>query len=281
MFSISQLTRRPLGDSNLRYRKMERNLRRLKNRPYPKLPKNAEEIGAAFKEPEILEEFGFNLRGNERFYVNTTTNSSSSFTIFASKNVMNMIRDHIPPKERRYLLDATFDVTPLGSYYQLLIIYIEYKNDVFPIAYIAMSDKKTETYEAVFIYIQNYVFEMEPSAFMTDFEGGLRKALRKCFICAKLHTCWYHYTAAVRKRFRRLQMTKLIKNNADARTIYKKLLSLPLLPPDDIVKGYELIKEEAKKKLLKKQFEKIFLYFQRFWLKIVSIGHNIKKKCRF
>ena len=64
---------------------------------------------------------------------------------------------------------------------------------MFPLAYVAMSDKKTETYESLFKFINANVFEMKPSAFMTDHEAGLMKALKNCFPGVKMHTCWYHY----------------------------------------------------------------------------------------
>ena len=88
------------------------------------MPGNAQEISDAFKKPVILEEYGFNLRGSERFYVDTIQiNTQSAFTVFASTEAIRITLEHIPPDERRYLLDATFDVTPIGSY-QLLIVYV-------------------------------------------------------------------------------------------------------------------------------------------------------------
>lgn len=43
---------------------------------------------------------------------------------------MSLIDQNISPEERHYLMDATLDVVPDGNFYQLLIIHIEYKNDV-------------------------------------------------------------------------------------------------------------------------------------------------------
>lgn len=124
-------SRRNLGESKLRFHNMERNLRRLKNKKYPKRPTTAGEIIDAFQNPSIVQEFGLNLRADNRFYVDTiVTKSNSSFTIFASYPIIEMIKKNILPNERKYLLDGTFDVTPFGHYYQLLVIYIEYQNDV-------------------------------------------------------------------------------------------------------------------------------------------------------
>lgn len=84
----------------------------------------------AFEKPEISAKFGKNLRGNDGFYIDTVLiETKSAFTVFASHQIYNMMKTSIPDNERNYLMDATFDARSV-SYYQLLGIYIQYKNDV-------------------------------------------------------------------------------------------------------------------------------------------------------
>lgn len=110
---------------------MERNLRRHKNKKYPKVPRSAVDIIRSFEDSAVIQEFGFNLRKTKRFYIDTVEiDEKSSFTLFASHEIFDLVKKHILPNDRRYLMDGTFDVTPIGCHYQLLIIYIEYKNDV-------------------------------------------------------------------------------------------------------------------------------------------------------
>lgn len=130
MFFVSFL-RRKLGESKLRVGSMKRNIGRLTNKK--KRPKNVETpalIAEEFQNAETMNNFGLNLRKNEIFYIDTIVEPQFAFTIFASHQIINLTKNHIPVNDRRYMMDGTFDVTPLGSYYQLLIIYIEYKNDV-------------------------------------------------------------------------------------------------------------------------------------------------------
>lgn len=100
----------------------------------PPPAKTPEEILKSFENPDILNRFGFNMRKTERFYFDTiidkTVMPQISFTLFASIEMINLIKKNIPPANRRYMIDGTFDITPLGSYYQLLIIHIEYRHDV-------------------------------------------------------------------------------------------------------------------------------------------------------
>lgn len=84
----------------------------------------------AFEHPDIDREFRKNLRGNFDFYINTVKMGQiSAYTVFASHQVINTINQHIPIGQQNYLMDGTFKVAPIG-FYQLLIIYIQFKNDV-------------------------------------------------------------------------------------------------------------------------------------------------------
>lgn len=110
---------------------MSRNLRRYTNNKYPSKPNTVAQIKTAYNDQDTMQQYGSNVRKTHPFYVNTAeTEFGSAFTIFASYEVIHMVKEHIPPEQRRYLIDDTFDVTPPGCFSQLLIIAIEYKNDV-------------------------------------------------------------------------------------------------------------------------------------------------------
>lgn len=128
MYTFSK--RRPHGESSLSFRSMARNLRRKTNKRRPQNVKTPKEIQRAFENQETMENFGVNLRKTDRFYIDTIGKKKSAFTIFGSHEMIRLVEEHIPPEERRYMLDGTFAVVPLGCYYQLLIIAIEYKKDV-------------------------------------------------------------------------------------------------------------------------------------------------------
>lgn len=131
-----------------------------------------------------------------------------------------------------------------------------------------MTGKSQDLYERVFMYIEQ-IFKLQPTRFMTDFESGMRAAIKKCYPEAKLHGCWYHFCAALRRRLCSLQLLRVIANSEQARRIYRKMLSLPLLPEEHIESGYLLIKEEARQNKLHRLFKVFFDYFERFWLNLV------------
>lgn len=124
-----------------------------------------------------------------------------------------------------------------------------------------MSGKTAELYSEVFNYIEKNIFSMQPSQFMCDFETGLRSAIKKCYPSTRLYGCWFYYTSAIRRRMIGLHLYKLISEDANAATIYRMLLHLPLLPSGFISKGYKFMKNEARERNLHNVFKPIFTYF--------------------
>lgn len=110
---------------------------------------------------------------------------------------------------------------------------------------------------------------MKPNEIMADYETGLRAAIRKFWPGVKLRGCWFHFCKNINKRCRKLNMSRLLKKNSRAKRIKKALMSLPLLPAEQIIEGYECVKRLARSKRLFKSFSKLFSYFESYWLKQV------------
>lgn len=106
---------------------MRRTLMRHKNKKYPNIPKTFKEIKDELNRLENAE-FG-KTRDGRNFYIATVIKKKYSYIVFASKNVIDFVEEYISPEERKYLMDGTFRVVPV-MFYQLLIISIEYANDV-------------------------------------------------------------------------------------------------------------------------------------------------------
>lgn len=136
--------------------------------------------------------------------------------------------------------------------------------------YALMSNKSAEAYEKLFGYIEENVFKLNPTSFMADYEGGIRKMINNLYPNAILLGCWYHFKAAVRRNCGR-SLLLTIADNPNAGMVYRMLLNLPLLPPNKIEEGYGIIKRIAKECILFKCFKHIFEYFENFWLRVVNI----------
>lgn len=123
------INRRVPGESKLRLESVERQLYRIRDKEYPPRPKTDEEIRTSLNDPQIFEEYGKALNKQNRFYVGSEVNENHAFHVFASFDTVNLIEKHIAEDQRNYLMDGTFKIAP-SKFQQLLIISIEYKNDV-------------------------------------------------------------------------------------------------------------------------------------------------------
>lgn len=96
---------------------MKKTLQRKKNPDYPKNPQSIPQ----FK--------GYTMDGDFRFYVDTVITPNYDFTVFCSQYTIDFMNKDIPPGSRKFVIDGTFKKIPKG-YYQLLIIALQYQNDV-------------------------------------------------------------------------------------------------------------------------------------------------------
>lgn len=136
-----------------------------------------------------------------------------------------------------------------------------------------MSRKSTEAYEKVFNYIDTHIMSIKNAAsFTTDYELAMRKALRTFSPSSALYSCYFHYCQAVKRNaYQTDGFIKFINSNANAKSIYYRLLCLPLLPSEYIDKCFIELKGEANK-INKQAFRSFMRYFKNQWIKKVSLS---------
>lgn len=139
IFPLSMLiiffSRREPGETQLKYSSVKFQLQKIRDRQYPKNPIQNEgdtfldihkKYTAIMNEPNILEEFGQTLDKNNQLYFGSVLRSTYAFHVFASERIIDNVKKL---KKKNYLIDGTFSIVP-RLFYQLLIIAVEYKNDV-------------------------------------------------------------------------------------------------------------------------------------------------------
>ena len=273
---------------------MERNLRRLKYNIFPKAPQSYEEIECQYLQDNIMKMFGYTLNDNPTIFykgIFRDLENNYAFCVFGSDTIINLINTHIPLGQRNFLMDATFKVCPYGIFNQLLIIYVEYCNNVcksfinsinfikltnvcfqsVPFLFILMS-RKTEAYKGVFTYIENNVCSLKCRSFMTDYETAMRNALRAVYPETSLFACWFHFCQACKRQASKFEgfVTRL-RQDKELQKIYAKFLAVPLIPSEDINQAFDMLCHEANAK--DRQFFKRFInYFRRQWiLKVIAL----------
>lgn len=133
-----------------------------------------------------------------------------------------------------------------------------------------MTRKTAEAYTSVFEFIETNVFKFMPIEFMTDYEDGMRLAIKKRWPSAIIRGCWFHLKRAVNRRCRSNGMKRFLDENIKAQNVKEMLVSIPLLPPSQIREGFESVKTFARQNELTPRFADLFSYFERYWLKQVS-----------
>lgn len=133
-----------------------------------------------------------------------------------------------------------------------------------------MSRKTTEAYESVFEFVDNNVINLKGAqSFTTDYEIAMRKALNSFSPSSTLYSCYFHYCQAVKKRaFQTDGFVKLISSNMNAKSVYYRLMCLPLLPSEHIDQAFIDLKQEADK-IDKHGFHSFLKYFKAQWIKKV------------
>ncbi|XP_066585189.1 uncharacterized protein [Prorops nasuta] len=180
-----------------------------------------------------------------------------------------------------FSVDATYYSRPkLTDVYQLLTIMGRVDDKFLPCLWVLMSRKTEQHYIEVFKFLKESVLkDFNVNSFMTDFELGLRNAIKVVYSNCKLKSCFFHYVHDVRKYanklrlFRALEIQK-IEIRIKGIFLLRKMQNLPLLPASSIEIGYAIIKENlnANKELLAiPQFRKLFVYINNFWLKKIGV----------
>lgn len=136
-----------------------------------------------------------------------------------------------------------------------------------PFLFILMSRKTRRAYEHLFNYLKKNIIDLgNGSSIMTDFECAMRNALRSVFPQIELNCCWFHFTQAAKKRAMQTpQLMPHLLKNEKAREIYYKLLSLPLLPANDIVPQFQRLKILALSNN-RNVFKDFIKYYENQWM---------------
>lgn len=101
-------------------------MQRIKNTAIPRNPTSVHEINEAFKNPEILQHFGYTLGDDDTkdiFFDTAIDTGTFSYAVFSSKKQINSLNEYVPDKKMHILMDATFRTCPKGPFNQLLILY--------------------------------------------------------------------------------------------------------------------------------------------------------------
>lgn len=123
----SVLSKYPAAD--IEFFKHERTLQLIINAALPKNPVNTSDIVNIFQRDDLMQLLG-NAKDNSQFFDGVLEGNDYSACFFSSKPAIELFEINVLPGKRVIMIDGTFDVVPVGSFKQLLIIYAVYMEKV-------------------------------------------------------------------------------------------------------------------------------------------------------
>lgn len=207
--------------------------------------------------------------GQSPFYRGqVTVGDNDTAVIFASDEQLELLRT-----ASVVYIDATFRVVPT-LFHQLFTMFVPFAEHTFPVCFALMSRKTSEMYEAVFRVVHELVPEFQPSQIIADFEEAPATAARAVFGNDLIISgCWFHFAQALVKRMRKLGLVIPLRDDSGLQTLFRCLLSLPLLPVDDVRPGFEDVRltldDQSPSKSL---MQRLLRYIQKQWLDKSTVG---------
>lgn len=98
-----------------------------RKKKYGKSPTTAEEIQKEMSKPKIFDDLGLSLH-REKGVLYDTIDIQPDYVncFFSSKKSIELIKENVEEKDRFFLMDGTFKITPKGFFQQVLIIYVQF-----------------------------------------------------------------------------------------------------------------------------------------------------------
>lgn len=257
------------------YDNIKRSLFRRRNEFIPPNAKNVEDIVDAYNQEEILNEFGTS-KVMGRFFKTAFQCDEFSYCLFASDTIVDRVSNRIPVDQRVFLMDATFKIVPFGQFNQILIIYAAYmERHVVPFIWVLMSSKRQKCYEHVLLYIKSNVMSLDGKMMMTDYEKAMRNAIRGEYPNVDQRNCWFHFCQAVKRNAsKNAGFIHLIQSSRNERTIYYKLMCLPLLPVEHIEGAFNRLVDSYSG--CDAGFKKFLDYYRNQWIiKVIEFDLSI------
>lgn len=135
-----------------------------------------------------------------------------------------------------------------------------------PLVYVLMNKKSEQAYSHVFKYVHENLFNLSCKSFMSDFETGMRNALRSLIPNVPANGCWFHYVQAIRRKAAELGLhSKQVKKIKEFVPLFRRFKCLPLLPAENIEAGFKLLEGQAKGINIP-QLDAFVNYFNKQWI---------------
>ena len=188
--------------------------------------------------------------------------------------------------------DGTFEFVNQTLFKQLWVIVARLENNIsIPCAYYLLSGKDANTYKMVLENLkENGV--TAPDNFHVDYEAAAIKAIRTVYQESEIVCCDTHWKRCIRTNLQKFNLLSIYNQDAQVQTYIRKLWALSLVPPQDVVKVWELLRkdlivmdEEEMDSDVAQDFNNnmllFLMYFEQTWIGVKNPRTNVRGKPKF
>ena len=159
--------------------------------------------------------------------------------------------------------DGTFDKSP-KMYAQLYTVHAALGEKFVPCIYFLLPGKSTPIYEKMLEILTLIMDGFQPDIFIVDFENAMLTALQETFPRSLIKGCFFHLSQNVKKKAYELGLKREYDSDINLRMKIRSLLSLALIPPEDVFELFELVTGQFPND---NRFEKLSDYFERTYIR--------------
>ncbi len=197
------------------------------------------------------------------FYKGPVKVGSERHLIFATDKQLELLRSAV-----RWYVDGTFKIVD-HPFKQLFSIHVFMRkgSDVVqvPVCFVFMSRRTALDYKSVFKEIKKIAGRCNVVEFVSDFEKAIWQGIKSVFPAHRVMGCAFHWTQAVFRRLKKLGLGSLYARNVAVKTLCRKLMSLHLLPKNDIPKCFYSLQRQAEN-LNIPLLSTFFTYAENTWI---------------
>lgn len=131
-------------------------------------------------------------------------------------------------------------------FYQVYTIHGVRQNNVIPLCFALLPNKRQETYTAMFNALKQKNGRLNPVTIMTDFEQAAMNAFKEVFPQTSMSGCFFHFGQCLWRKMHQFQdLQQDYKNDSEFALKIKMLTALAFIPPEDVIKSFELLTIDA------------------------------------
>jgi hypothetical protein len=144
---------------------------------------------------------------------------------------------------------------------QVYTVHALVEGKVLPMCYVLMSDKSEASYTSVYTVLTT--FNLQPTTVMSDFEKAAQNALHAVFPNANITGCFFHLGQCVYRKVQEAGLQRRYGEDPDFRLQVKLMPALAMLPPADVIDGFNELQLDNSLDVISDYFEETFIGRQR------------------